>query len=116
MAIIGTMAGHVNGKKSISEAELRKLVTPLRPKYDDRDDIDTSMPWVWIQSGVLQDRFLLVLDVCAIPMAEERFPDATIYVMPEMKILAGFATDEEAMRTLHRLKKELCGWLMDSKR
>ncbi len=93
--------------------DLRELVSPVKPVYPKGEAWDESVPWMWIRSQVLEDTILLVLDRTRLREAEDEDPEACVYVVPEMEILGRFAGDEKAMRTLHRLKKQTRGWLVD---
>ena len=54
-------------------------------------------------------------DVTAVTEAEELYPGLTTYVLPEMEILKEFESDPLTIRKLHRIKKEMHGWIIRHK-
>ena len=92
--------------------DFRALVSPIQPQYPDSDSFPTEDPWVWIESRLLGEKILLVLQLDQTRKAIETYPEAVVYLVPEMEILQRFADQPEIIRELHRIKKEMDGWLM----
>ena len=92
--------------------DLRALVSPIQPQYPDSDPFPTDDPWIWINSRLLGEKILLVLQLDQTRQAIETYPEAVVYVVPEMEILSRFADRPATIRELHRIKKEMDGWLV----
>ena len=103
-------------KRIPSDRALRELVSPVKPASWEPERGEVPVPWVWIRSKALEDTILLVLDVKQVREAEEKHPEACIYVVAEIEILGQFTEDKDSMRALHRIKKDMRGWLVDPRK
>ncbi len=102
-------------KRKLAAADLRRLVSPVRPAYPDHEAFAIDPPWVQIDSRVLGERIVLVLRPDRVREAEESFPEAVAYVVPEMEILSDYVERPDVIRRLHAIKKEMRGWLFRPK-
>ena len=106
----------LNEPLTVGWEDLGALLSPILPADIEWPPGPDTYPWYVVRSKLLGEDILLVCEKDRVREAELHHPGLTTYVLPEMEILGEFAEDPERIRTLHRIKKEMKGWLVRPKR
>jgi hypothetical protein len=91
--------------------DLDVVLSPLLPDKTRWPAFPPGAPWLVIRSRLLREDILLVCEKNRVREAELEHPGLTTYVLPEMRILRDFEQKPDTIRRLHRIKKEMHGWI-----
>jgi len=105
------------GARCAKDADGSDKPMPARECTKDADDVK----WYVINSGVLDDRFVLCMRRSLYHEVTARFPDMVIYFLPEMEELLALRDEMEheawhrMVREVHLTKKTFRGWVVPEK-
>lgn len=73
-----------------------------------------SDKWIVIESDLIGEHIVIIRDKKWLKEAREANPDLAIYFGQEIKNLQRFIGDDQAIRAIHKVKKDWKAWIIRS--